>query len=274
MYPMPAMWSSWSFEKRWFQTLSPQLMRFHDTCMLSFWKLVGCTTSRYSYLKRAIFSSFLSCTAQPHLLELPFSPFVSDVFLISSIFRIIEISASQFSSPLPTRVSLFRVVFPMSGHTSVHTFSGVIVAWIWVSLSLDHILNCGGKVNILQMFTIVFSEIQFIVRKSSLWRFSLSIMWTLWIVSKNLRNTWRKHFRKLFNVCFSVCIPAECTCFQLFPQSVHFLRIQLFDDWSFSWNRFVHMRRCFDQESLQLSLHTKPILLRLYGAALPVICAK
>ena len=49
------------FRQWWFQTLSRGLMRFHDTCILCFWNLVGFTPSPSSFLRRARWALFWLC---------------------------------------------------------------------------------------------------------------------------------------------------------------------------------------------------------------------
>ena len=143
------MWSSWSFgggDSR--RCLVDSCASTIHACLV--WGiLLDAPTSRF--LRRALFpSSFLAWHSRIHW-NFQLSPRIFDGFFIFSIFRINKINASQSSSIIefglldcPFLLFSFWAAFPILVHTSGHTFSGLVVAWMFVNLFPDHMYPFGG----------------------------------------------------------------------------------------------------------------------------------
>ena len=133
------------FRWRWFQTLPRGFMSFHNASILCFWNCVGCIVLRFSFLKAG--GTFSQLVPQHCRVHVPFqiSPRVLHNFFVFFVFRINWIDATQSSSIIEFRLlvcpflllSLFWATLPIVVHTSGHTLSGPVVAWIFVSLPPD-----------------------------------------------------------------------------------------------------------------------------------------
>ena len=132
------MWSAWSFGRD---------DSSHDTCMLCFGNLVGFTTLRFSFLRRALFlCSFLARHSRIHwnfnfiLAFLRFLYILHLPDLWNKCLSIMEFWLLDCPLLLFSPLS----VFPILVYTSGHTFSGLTVVWMFVSLSPNHICPFGG----------------------------------------------------------------------------------------------------------------------------------
>ena len=132
MCPLPAMWSSWFFG------------RIDSTCFslaVSRTFFFGETFLRAHFTTHRCFHRYLQLV-----------PCVSHGFLVLSIFWIDELNASQsssiidlwfFSSPYAC-FSFFCAAFDLPDYIWGLKESGLVVAWISVSRSPDHISPSGG----------------------------------------------------------------------------------------------------------------------------------
>ena len=148
LYLLLAMWSSWPSSRDdskrflvdlWASTVHACLVL--ESCWIRH------SSHQFSGSWRAYV--FLFYKALPPPLELPTFSHVWSVFVII-IFRIDEISASQPSSIIdlwllvcPLFLFFLVIGLPILVHISGHTFSSRVVAWICVSLSLDHTYPWG-----------------------------------------------------------------------------------------------------------------------------------
>ena len=118
-------------------------MRLHQTSVLRFWSLVGCTKPRSNFLQACQAFRLLLCTAWPLPSALPtFLLAFWMVSLHSSFSWSIRVHASHSSFVLEfwllvctfLSFSFFWAALPILVHTSSHTWSGLVVVWTSVSL--------------------------------------------------------------------------------------------------------------------------------------------
>ena len=143
LYPLPAMWSSWSFGRddsnRFSWTHEPP--RCMHVLFFFFKKknLVGIITLCFSFLMPRSVSSFLFCKAPPPALELPTFSLRLWLFLYFHHLpdrwnKCLPVFAHYraVASRLPTLAFLSSErLFPFLDQTSGHKYSGLVVAWFF-----------------------------------------------------------------------------------------------------------------------------------------------